>query len=133
MFTPFSAFLNARPDQTQPHDAVKIKNINDHAIRQSDLCLFKVTQDSSFGLPVEVYMCRNMGKPFIVWHASGDKPAPLYLTAAVYMAAELGVFARLVHNAEELSQAIQSYMKWNGHRALIGAEHKECPVDCPEA
>lgn len=76
-FNPLTAFVNAAKSQHGPNQNKVCKflyDVNMHAMRNSDIGLFIVSDSPSFGVPVEIFTFSTvLEKPFLVLSV-GKKP-----------------------------------------------------------
>lgn len=76
-FNPFSAFVNAHVSR-EPDTNQFVIDMNYEALEKADLCVFKWTDDPSFGTPLEMFWAQDLHRHVVVWNESTKKPG-IYL------------------------------------------------------
>lgn len=66
IFNPFSAYRNVNLEDPKCHDY--LIHVNREALINSDLAVFMVDKTTSFGIPIELYLCATNSINSIVWH-----------------------------------------------------------------
>jgi hypothetical protein len=105
LYDPFSAFINAKAAAGDAKAVRHVVDLNERALKNSDLALFVWNDTPSFGVPLEIQFCTANNKDCMVLYKSVKDPGLYFLNALSQNCAE----SRYSRSKDELLEYLTDF------------------------